>query len=57
MGVHVDNAVSEVLTEEEPQAESGGGAGSSWEEAERVAAAVARAAMERARTRAEGFDD
>jgi hypothetical protein len=58
MGVHVDNAFSEVVPEEEPRAESGGGGASSpWEEAERVAAAVARAAMERARTGAEGFDD
>lgn len=57
MAIHVDNAVSEVVPEEESLAESGGGAGSSWEEAERISAANARAAMERARTSAEGFDD
>jgi hypothetical protein len=56
MAIHVDNAVSEVVPEAEPQAEQGG-ASPPWEEAERISAANARAAMERARTSAEGFDD
>lgn len=57
MAVHVDNAVSEVVPEAEPKGDAGGGENLPWEEAERLGAAARRAAMESARTRAEGFDD
>lgn len=57
MTVHIDNAFSEVVLEAEPSEGSGEGEGAVWEEAERVSAALARMAMDRARTSAEGFDD
>jgi len=57
MAVHVDNAMSEVVPEVEPSAGAGGGESEPWEEEERVSAAISRAALERARTAAEGFDD
>ena len=56
MAVHVDNAMSEVVPEVEPSA-GAGGESEPWEEEERVSAAISRAALERARTAAEGFDD
>ncbi len=57
MTVHIDNALTEVVLEAEPAEGGRDGDAAQWEEAERVSAALARMAVDRARTSAEGFDD
>jgi len=57
MSVHVEEMSSEVIPEPELVAEVGGQAGGgSWADEDRHRALEHRLAMDRARTRAEGFD-
>ncbi len=57
MTVHVDSVSSEVTTESVPEAAGGSAGDTAWQELDRMRALREEMDRDRARTRAEGFDD
>ncbi len=56
MSVHVEEMSSEVIPEPEPLEGGAASGGSSWVDEDRFLATEQRIRVDRARTRAEGFD-
>ena len=57
MTVHVEQAVTEVVTEAEPSPAEGDAESTGWETVGRLRGAYSRMLRDEARTAAEGFDD
>ena len=57
MPTHIDEAVTEVTTESEPESESNTGGDARWKEMDRFKKMMGRNKCLQERTRAEGFDD
>jgi hypothetical protein len=57
MTVHVEQAITEVISEAEPSAAEGNAESTEWEKIEQLRGAYSRMLRDDARTTAEGFDD